>query len=156
MQADLVPALHRLDAVDAFKLAIEQSNKTVIEIAQELGWSEFFMRRVFSPEKFFPSYADIPEFCVAVGNLTVIHWLVARTTFYGIDDQRQNVDCRSLLERVNSVFAEVGDVAQEARKAIADDMLDKHERRRLISERSDVLEGCMALVGDLREMDAHA
>ncbi|ABM29789.1 phage regulatory CII family protein [Nitratidesulfovibrio vulgaris] len=149
-------ALHHLDAVDAFKLAVEQSNRPVTEIAAELGWSESFMRRVFSTEKFFPSFADLPAFCAAVGNLTILHWLLARATFYGIDEKRQSVDCRSLLERVNSVFAEVGDVAHEARRAIADDRIDKAERHRLIGELSDVLEGCMALIADLREMDAHA
>jgi hypothetical protein len=79
--------------------------------------------------------------------------LLASATFYGIDEKRQSVDCRTLLERVNSVFAEVGDVAHEARRSIADDRIDKAERHRLINELSDVLEGCMALIGDLREMD---
>lgn len=154
--ATFVSALHLLEPVDAFKLAIEQSGRSPADIAADLGWSEFFMRRVFSAEKFYPSYADLPAFCAAVGNLTILHWLMASATFHGIDQKHQSVDCNNLLVRVNGVFAEVGDVAQEARKAIADNKLDTRERRRLISELSDVLENCMALVGDLRSMDDHA
>lgn len=149
-------SLHHLDAIDAFKLAIEQSGKNPTEIATILGWSESFMRRVFSSEKFFPSYPDLPAFCAAVGNLTIVHWLISRATFYGIDEKHQNVDCHTLLVRVNEVFAEVGDVAQETRVAIADNKLTKVELRRIIKEISDVLQTGMGLVGDLREMERTA
>jgi hypothetical protein len=146
-------SLHHLDPIDAFKLAVEQSGRPVTEIAKALGWSESYMRRVFSVDKFFPSYPDLPTFCAAVGNMVVIHWLVAKATFYGIDEKHQNVDCHNLLLRVNEVFAEVGDVAQEARAAIADNNLDPNERRRLIRELTDVIDAGMALVGDLRRME---
>ncbi|EPR43156.1 hypothetical protein dsx2_2516 [Desulfovibrio sp. X2] len=149
--------LHHLDACDAFKLAVEQSGLTLPQIASRLGWSESMTRRVFSAEKFFPSYPDLPSFCAAVGNLTIVHWLLARATFYGIDENHQDVDCNMLLRRVNDIFAEVGDVADEARSAVADDILEPSELRRLIKEISDVLERGMALLGDLRTMErAHA
>lgn len=149
--------LHHLDAVDAFKLAVQQSGKGLPEIAKGMGWSQSLARRVFSAEKFFPSYPDLPKFCSVVGNLTIIHWLLSTATFYGIDEARQNLDCNALLRRVNDIFAEVGDVAEEARKSVADNRLEPMELRRLIQELSDVLQRGMALVGDLREMErAHA
>lgn len=152
MPNEYMPALHKLEAVDAFRLAIEQSGKTPHEVAIALGWSDHFARRVFSAEKFFPSYADLPAFCSAVGNMTILHWLIARATYYGLEDTAQSVDCESLLLRVNNVFAEVGDVAQETRVAIADNKIDHAEIRHLIRELTDVVDCGMALIGDLRRM----
>lgn len=148
--------LHHLDAVDAFKLAVQQGGLSLPDIAKGMGWSQSFARRVFSAEKFYPSYPDLPKFCAVVGNNIIIHWLLARATFHGIDEARQDVDCNTLLRRVNDIFAEVGDVAEEARRSVADDSLEPQELRRLIKELSDVLQQGMALVGDLREMERNA
>lgn len=148
--------LHHLDAVDAFKLAVQQSGKTLPDIAKGMDWSVSQARRVFSAAKFYPSYPDLPRFCAVVGNLTIINWLLARATFHGIDEGRQSVDCAALLLRVTDIFAEVGDVAEEARKSVADNSLEPRELRSLIQELSDVLQQGMALVGDLREMERNA
>jgi len=145
--------LHHLDAIDAFKLAIEKSNKPLPEIAKEMGWKPFFMKRVFSAEKFYPSVEDIPRLCAVLGNQVIIHWQLARATFYGLDEAHQDVDCNALLRRVNDLFAEVGDVATEARASIADNKLEPHECRRLIKELSDVLDRGMSLVSDLRALE---
>jgi len=147
------PPLHHLDAVDAFKLAIEQSGKPLPEIAVEMGWSESFMRRVFSTDKFFPSLADIPRFCSVLGNQVVLQWLIARATFYGVDEQHQDIDCSELLRRVNDLFAELGDVATEAREAIKNNVIEPQECRKLIREISDVLERGMSLISDLRLLE---
>jgi len=145
--------LHHLDAIDAFKLAIEKSVKPLPQIANEMGWSESFVKRVFSADKFFPSVADIPRFCAVLGNQVIIHWLLARATFYGLDEAHQDVDCNALLRRVNDLFAEVGDVAAEARASTADNKLEPVECRRLIKELSDVLDRGMSLVADLRSLE---
>jgi hypothetical protein len=151
-----VPQLRHLEAVDAFKLAVEESGRPLPEIAQAMGWSMPQARRVFSAEQYFPSYPDLPRFCAVVGNLTVVHWLFAKATFYGFDEQHQSLDCADLLLRVTEIFGEVGDVADEARRAVVDNRLDALELRRLIKELSDLLERGMALVGDLRQMERAA
>lgn len=145
--------LHHLDPIDAFKLAIEKSGRPLPKIAGEMGWSTSFVRRVFSAEKFFPSVADIPRLCAVLGNQVIIHWLLARATFYGLDEAHQNVDCNALLRRVNDLFAEVGDVATAARASIADDKLEPRECRQIIKELSDVLDRGMSLVADLRALE---
>ncbi|BFR48759.1 phage regulatory CII family protein [Nitratidesulfovibrio sp. HK-II] len=148
--------LHHLDAVDAFKLAVEQSGLPLPEIAKRMGWSMPQARRVFSAEKYFPSFPDLPRFCIAVGNLTVVHWLLAKAT---PDEQAQPhapLDCASLLLRVADLFTEVGHVAEEACRAASDDRLQVTELRRLLKELADVLERGMALVGDLRQMERMA
>lgn len=150
--SDAIP-LHHLDPIDAFKLAIEKSGKPLPEIAKDMGWSKSFVRRVFSADKFFPSMADIPRFCAVLGNQVIIHWLLARATFYGLDEAHQDMDCNALLRRVNDLFAEVGDVATEARTSIADNKLEPVECRRLIKELSDVLDRGMSLVSDLRALE---
>lgn len=143
--------LHRIDPVDAFKMAIEQSGLSLPQLARRMEWSESMARRVFSPEKFYPSFEDLPKFCNVVGNTIIVQWLMARATFYGVNEHAQAVDCRALLLRVNDIFAEVGDVADEARKAVEDNKLEAREMRALINELQDVLERGMALVGDLRQ-----
>lgn len=142
--------LHRIDAIDAFRMAIDQSGQSLPELAKRMEWSESMARRVFSPEKFYPSFEDLPKFCSTVGNTIILQWLMAKSTFYGVDEHAQAVDCHLLLLRVNDIFAEVGDVAHEARKAVEDNKLEAHELRALINELQDVLERGMALVGDLR------
>lgn len=145
--------LHHLDPIDAFKLAIEKSGRPLPEIAKDMGWSTSFVRRVFSAEKFFPSVVDIPRFCAVIGNQVIIHWLLARATFYGLDEAHQDMDCNALLRRVNDLFAEVGDVADEARESIKNNILEPNECRRLIKELSDVLDRGMSLVSDLRALE---
>jgi len=152
IESDAIP-LHHLDPIDAFKLAIDKSVKPLPQIAKEMGWSKSFVKRVFSADKFFPSVADIPRFCAVLGNQVIIHWQLARATFYGLDEAHQDMDCNVLLRRVNDMFAEVGDVAAEARTSIADNRLDPTECRRLIKELSDVLDGGMSLVADLRALE---
>lgn len=148
-----VPQLRRLEAVDAFKLAVEESGLSLPEIAKGMDWSMPQARRVFSAEQYFPSFPDLPRFCAVVGNLTVVHWLLAKATFYGVDEQHQSLDCADLLLRVTEIFSDVGTVAEEARKAVADNKLEACELRRLIRELSELLACGMALVGDLRLME---
>jgi len=150
--SDAIP-LHHLDTIDAFKLAIDKSPKELPEIAKEMGWSKSFVRRVFSTDKFFPSVDNIPQFCAVLGNQVIIHWLLARATFYGLDEAHQDLDCNALLRRVNDLFAEVGDVADEARESIKNNILEPNECRRLIKELSDVLDRGMSLVSDLRALE---
>lgn len=146
------PGLHTLDAVDAFKLAAQSCHLPIKEICRLMGWSESFARRVFSTEKFYPSFEDLPRFCAIVGNPIIIQWLLAKAAFYGLNPEHQTVDCRALLLRVTDIFAEVGDVATEARTAVQDNLLQPAELRRLLSALQTVLEDGMTLVGDLRAM----
>lgn len=153
MIASEAKPLHHLDPIDAFKLAIETSDKDLPQIAKEMGWSQSLVRRVFSAEKFFPSVADIPRLCAVIGNQVIIHWLLARATFYGLDEAHQDLDCNALLRRVNDLFAEVGDVATEARESVKNNTLEPKECRRLIKEISHVLDKGMSLVSDLRALE---
>lgn len=150
LETSSTPGLHTLDAVDAFRLAVQSSHLSVRDISRLMGWSESFARRVYSAEKFYPSFEDLPKFCAVTGNMVIIQWLMARAAFYGLNPERQSVDCRALLLRVTGVFAEVGDVAGEARAAVQDDLLEPRELRRLLLALQTVLEDGCNLVADLR------
>lgn len=147
------PGLHTLDAVDAFKIALQSAHIPIKELCRLMGWSESFARRVFSTDKFYPSFEDLPRFCATVGNAVIIQWLFAKAAFYGLDEDHEAVDCRALLLRVTDIFSEVGDVATEARAAVQDNRLRPGELRRLLSTLQLVLEDGMSLVGDLRSME---
>lgn len=150
MDTSPAPGLHKLDAVDAFKLAVQSSHLPVKEVSRLMGWSETFARRVYSTEKFYPSFEDLPKFCAVTGNMIIIQWLLAKAAFHGLDAAHQTVDCRALLLRVTDIFSEVGEVATEARAAVGDNLLQPVELRRLVVALQAVLEDGMTLVGDLR------
>lgn len=146
------PKFHQIDAVDAFKLAVQQSGLTVTEIATRLGWTQAFMRRVFSTDKFFPSFPDLPAFCSVVGNRIILQWLECNATSAPVLEHSA-VTASTLPSRITGVFSEAGDVAREAHRALLDNTLDSAERRRLIAELTDLLDVCLSLVGDLRAQD---
>ncbi|MCJ2164632.1 MULTISPECIES: phage regulatory CII family protein [unclassified Pseudodesulfovibrio] len=146
-------SLANLDAIDAFKLAIESSGKDVPTITKEMEWSESHTRRIFSTEKYYPSVVDLPRFCHVVGNNLVLQWLQAKAMTYGLPTEDRNIDCENLVFRIGNLFAEVGDVGRKGQEAIADGKLEPHELRAVIDEVKDVLTEGMELVGDLRILE---
>lgn len=145
--------LANLDAIDAFKMAIENSHKDLPTIAKEMEWSESHTRRIFSTEKYYPSVVDLPRFCHTVGNNLILQWLQAKTMTYGLPTEERNIDCENLVFRIGNLFAEVGDVGRKGQDAIADGKLEPHELRAIIDEVKDVLTEGMDLVGDLRILE---
>jgi len=146
-------SLANLDAIDAFKMAIENSHKDLPTIAKEMEWSESHTRRIFSTEKYYPSVVDLPRFCHTVGNNLILQWLQAKTMTYGLPTEERNIDCENLVWRIGNLFAEVGDVGRKGQKAIEDHKLEPHELREIIDEVKDVLTEGMELVGDLRILE---
>ena len=145
--------LLNIDDIDAFKLAFEMSDLTLQQIAAEMGWSNGQARRIFSTDKYFPSFPEIPRFCAVVGNMVVVNWLMVRTMAYGAEPHPEDVDCSALVGRVGELFGETGDVGQAVQKAIQDGKLTAQEIRRIISEVRDVVSRSTALLGDLRAQE---
>ncbi|ADU61447.1 MAG: hypothetical protein KUA35_09240 [Pseudodesulfovibrio sp.] len=146
-------ALAGMDAVDAFKVAIMKSSKELPAVAREMGWSDSHTRRIFSTDRYFPSFEDIPKFCHVVGNTLVVQWLQAKAMTYGLPQDVRNLDCENLVWKIGELFAEVGDVGRKGQEAIADGQLEAHELREIINEVKDVLTAGMELVGDLRVLE---
>lgn len=152
MTKNIGTALQNLDAVDVFRLAFEQSGKTAQEVADEMRVSLSYVKRVYSTEKFYPSFENLPAFCAAVGNTTVLSWLFAQATMHGVDNAARTISCHDLLVRMNTLYIEIGEAADETRKTILDGEIEQAECRRMINELHDVANCVMKLIRDLRAM----
>lgn len=152
MTKDISTALQNLDAIDVFRLAIEQSGKTAPAIAEEMGLSVSYLKRVYSTEKFYPSFENLPAFCAAVGNTTVLSWLFAKAKESGVDASVQKVSCHDLMLRMTNLYVELGEAAKEMHKTVLDGEIDTVACRRMISKLHDVANCATSLIRDLRAM----
>ena len=143
--------LSRLAPEDAFRLALNRSPYSVKELCERLGWSDSFMRRVLSIEKYSPSYEDIPAFCRTVRNNIVIDWLYARSDFTVEDSP--NLTPALLQSSVLDLSAELGDVASRVRMAIADGVITKKENRDIHRELLELISVAVGLSGVLKDFD---
>lgn len=145
--------LLKIDALDAFRLALELSPKCLEEVAAEMGWEKFHSRRIFSPERYYPTYEDLPKFCDVVGNDLVLLWLGAQADKALGKHVHESVDCPTLLRDAADLFKETSDVGKEASEAIKDDLLEAHELRRLIKELAQVQNKVFSMIGKLRQTE---
>lgn len=142
--------LHKMNAPEAFALAASASGLTFAEICKGMRWSSSYGRRVFRNEKFYPSFEDLPRFCAVVKNTIVLQWALARAMTHGLEEAFDQVDCQGLLLRVTGMFADAGAVAERTRQAVADNLLQPHEIRRIVTGLDTLTEGALDLLGDLR------
>ncbi len=143
--------LANLAPEDIFRLAIMRSNFPVPILARRLGWTESFLRRVTSSEKYFPSFVDIPAFCAAVGNTLVIEWQLARVRL-----EKKNAPATTpafLRDQVLILTNDLGDVASKIRAVAKDNRITKTENRGILKEVLELADTATALAGALRESD---
>lgn len=148
--------LHKMNAPEAFALAASASGMPFNEICDGMGWSKSFGRRVFRNEKFYPSFEDLPRFCAVVKNTIVLQWALARSITHGLEEEFAQVDCQGLLFRVTGMFADAGVVAGRTRQAVADNLLQPHEIRRIVTGLDTLTTSALELLGDLRHQLAEA
>ncbi|MBI9109885.1 phage regulatory CII family protein [Maridesulfovibrio ferrireducens] len=142
-----------LDALDAFKLALELSDKSKQEISHEMGWQDYHTNRIFSPEHYYCSYEDLPKFCAVVGNNIVIEWLAVKAENYEQPLSVEEIDCTALLFRVGQIFGETSDVGTEVQAAIKDGKLEPSELRRIIKELTQLTDKAMKTIGEIRKAE---
>ncbi|WP_051295065.1 phage regulatory CII family protein [Maridesulfovibrio bastinii] len=147
--------LINIEACDAFRLSLEFSGKNENEVAEEMGWSPFNSHRIFSLERYYPTYEDLPKFCEVVGNDTILKWLIVQTKNKASVDH-ESLDCAGLLKYVGEIFKEVSDLGSESSKAIADNKLSPQELRRILRELNQGTEKMMKLIGVVRETERRA
>lgn len=143
--------LSTLAPEDVFRLAILRSSYPVPVLVKRLKWSESFLRRVTSSEKYFPSFVDVPDFCAAVGNTLVIEWQLARVK--AVRRETPDVTPDFLRDQVLALTDELGDVAGRIRAANADKVISKPENRGILKEVLELLNVAHCLAGALREAD---
>ena len=75
---DFISDVARLDLKDALKLAIMQSGKTPLRVAQEMGWTLHHSNHVFGLNDYLPSARDFPRLCNVLGNTIIIDCLYGK------------------------------------------------------------------------------
>ena len=143
--------LANLAPEDVFRLAIMRSKHPVPILARRLHWSESFLRRVISSEKYFPSFVDIPTFCAAVGNTLVIEWQLARVRH--VRKQAPAATPDFLRDQVLTLTDELGHVAGRIRTAAEDNRITKAENRGILKEVLELADTAVSLAGALRAAD---
>ncbi len=143
--------LAHLAPEDVFRLAIARSQYPLSVLAKRLNVSPAFLRRVTSTEKYFPSFVDIPGFCVAAGNTLVIEWLLARVT--AGNTVLPTITPTFLHNQVLCLTSDLGHVADRIIRATADNRITKAENRGILKEVLDLVEAATALAAALRDHD---
>lgn len=145
--------LGELAPLDVYKLALTTAGKSPQKVSEAMGWDTGQTNRIFSPEKYWPSYPQLPKLCHILGNTILIDWLMIRAMRYGLDETHQDVDCKNLALRVADLFGEVGDVGRSAQAALEDGKLEPKELRAIIRELTDVGDKTFGLIADLRVLE---
>jgi len=100
-----------MTAVDAIRLAKDQSGKTAEELADKLGISTAVMHRYLRQnEGYTPSMEMVPRLCAAFGNTVLIDWLKAQIETYEPTPQAKSR--ADVLTAVARASAELGDVSR--------------------------------------------
>ena len=145
---DFISDVARLDLKDALKLAIMQSGKTPLRVAQEMGWTLHHSNHVFGLNDYLPSARDFPRLCNVLGNTIIIDCLYgkARTS---CEPPTRDVDCPALMVRLNALYARLGKASDKGLKAIEDLRLEPREIRGIIAELHQVIADGLEAVADL-------
>lgn len=155
MDYDNYKSLARLGPEDAFRLAIHKSKLPHSEICKAMNWSESFLRRVLSVEKYFPSFEDIPNFCKVIENDIPIRWLKAKY-LQSFVHEKKVATCESLKDSTLYLGKETGDIFAVIQESIADRHLDLNEIRTIIKEGHDVSSLIACLISSLRGAEKEA
>ena len=151
---DFISDVARLDLKDALKLAIIQSGKTPLRVAQEMGWTLHHSNHVFGLNDYLPSARDFPRLCNVLGNTVIIDCLYgkARTS---CEPPTRDVDCAALMIRLNVLYTRLGKASDKGLKAIEDMRLEPREIRGIITELDQVIADTLETVADLRATERH-
>lgn len=146
--------LTNLPFASAFDLAVGESGIARDVIAHEMGWSTSQSYRFFSHEdNYWPNTASIPQLCLVLHNDILIEWL-----FANVDELRKGHYDRApllnefeVLQLINSIAKEMGDVNEEVEKALSNDQrIDSPETRPIIKQAYHVLARIRELVAAMR------
>lgn len=142
-----------IEAYEAFRLALELSDKTEADVKEFMNYSGSNCHRIFSMEEYYTSYEKIPKLCKFLGNNIIILWLIAQAENNLDQPRHKKVDCPALLQETAAFFKEASDVGLEASEAVKDSKLEAHELRRVIKELSQVQDKVFSLIGRLRQTE---
>lgn len=136
-------ALAKMTTGAIMEMAVAMSGKTRAQIEMDLGWTKSRVTRICNPNAhYWPSLPDVPIFCNALGNTLIIDWLRARCDEKAMEtiETASKNDTLEVLQLLNSIGREMGDVHEAIQIALEDDgEVDEVEARRIAREGYDVI-----------------
>lgn len=142
-----INTLKRIGPSDAFRLAFTRSGLRVDELQKRMKWSKSLTRRVFSADKFFPSFQDLPRVCDVLGNTIILDWLQSQVGQF--PQAGQAINCALLNKRMVAICARLGQAAQTAQEIMADNAISVKEKRAMVKELIRLADLALELTGDL-------
>lgn len=146
-------SLAGMDPADAFKQAFALSGLTQNALMEKMGWKIDKTRRVFATGRYFPSFDELPKFCIVVGNTVIIQWLQMNILQGNRPIEHSSINCQNLFARIGELFAEVGDVGQRGQEVVADGEIDLKETRQLKKEVGEVVTKGIEMMSDLGALE---
>lgn len=145
--------LETLHLGDVLNAQVRGSRRTWDEVAELVGWSTSNVDRIQNPsDNYWPTLPTVVKFCRVTRSTMVLDYLQARVAAEGFDVLEGPVDCTSLVFELGAIFREIGDVAKEGERAVADGKIDPAEARRIIRELYDVANRAMGMIRGLRQV----
>lgn len=146
-------SLAGMDPSDAFKQAFALSGLTEKQFMEKMGWRQDKTRRVFSTGRYFPSFDELPKFCIVVGNNIIIQWIQMNVLQGNRPIEHASINCQSLFARIGELFSEVGDVGQRGQEVVADGEIDLKETRQLKKDVGEVVTKGIEMMSDLGALE---
>ena len=140
--------LRGMPAFAALRLAVSLSGKADDEIAAAMNWSPRVANRIFSNDSYWPSFPTLPRLCAILGNDILARWVTVNAV--ALPEPVDAVDASGLITLMGDLFAEMGDVANAGRNALADGQINDLDARRILRELRDVLDKGAEFMGRLQ------
>jgi len=143
--------LVKLSLGEVLDVMVRGSGRSWEEVGALVGWGPSNLSRIRDKaEDYWPSLPNIGAFCLHTRSTLILDWIKASAEAGGLRRDFESLDCQGLLFSLGGLFRELGDVARECERAVADNNINKTNARRLIRELFDVIEKAMEAVAGLR------
>jgi len=121
-----------MSLLDALHLARRLSGKSEDEIGAAMNWNPGNTARIFGTGEYWPTLPNIPRMCVVMGNNILIDWQHAQAHAGGVQHEFPAIDCSGLLTGMAQMMDDLGSVANEAQRAVANNDIERAEAARLV------------------------
>lgn len=143
--------LEKLALGDVLNAQVRGSGRTWDEVAEAVGWSTSNVNRIQNPsDDYWPTLPTLVRFCTVTRSTLVLDHLLARVEAEGVQVLPDPVDCETLIYEMGGLFRELGDVAREGERAVADRHIEPGEARRVIKALYDLINRGLSLIRGLR------
>ncbi|MCK9327815.1 MAG: hypothetical protein M0P69_20130 [Bacteroidales bacterium] len=117
----------------AMTLALYKSQRSLDDIATEMGWSPSQSQRFFNEsDAYWPNLPSVPRLCCAMGNTVIIQWLLANAQCMGMGENAAPLDPTRFILAMGNLFRAMGRIATDGGHAIEDGEISHDEARMIM------------------------